>query len=212
MINREDMLELTRRMTPKRTCFQRIAGAYIDKEGVVDGTFHTHFGNLSLSEREKNLAIAKSIPFAETNKQLKSYTFSKDKQGQGSMWQLLMGLKECGLKNDAMLEVFYEYIGENLVKPYEYVLLVFYGSYDVPIKGTDKVRLEESEEIYDFLLVAVCPLKQQYEYEMPDSGFLFPAFVERSSDRDRVLIYQKDCCDDRSVFAHLLGGSRREEA
>jgi len=33
MINREDMLELTRRMTPSRTCFQRIAGCYMDKEG-----------------------------------------------------------------------------------------------------------------------------------------------------------------------------------
>ena len=30
MINREDMLELTRRMTPSRHCFDRIAGAYMD--------------------------------------------------------------------------------------------------------------------------------------------------------------------------------------
>lgn len=206
MINREDMLELTRRMTPKRTCFQRIAGAYIDRDGFVDGTFHTHFGNLSLSEKEKNLAVAKSIPFADTNRELKSYTFSKDKQGQGSMWQLLVGLKECGLKNDAMLEILYEYIGENLVKSYEYVLLVFYGSYDVPVKGTDKVRLEESEEVYDFLIVAVCPMEEQYEYGMPDSGFLFPAFVDRSSDRNRVAIYERGTSDqDSSVFAHLLG-------
>lgn len=206
MINREDMLELTRRMTPKRTCFQRIAGAYIDRNGFVDGTFHTHFGSLSLSEKKKNLAVAKSIPFADTNRELKSYTFSRDKQGQGSMWQLLLGLKECGLKNDAMLEILYEYIGENLVKSCAYALLVFYGSYDVPVKGTDKVRLEESEEVYDFLIVAVCPLEEQYEYGMPDSGFLFPAFVGRSSDRNRVAIYQREMSDqDRSVFAHLLG-------
>ncbi len=32
-INREDMLELTRRMTLKRNCFDRIAGAYLDEEG-----------------------------------------------------------------------------------------------------------------------------------------------------------------------------------
>ena len=30
-INRDDMLELTRRMTPKRNCFSRIAGAYFDE-------------------------------------------------------------------------------------------------------------------------------------------------------------------------------------
>ena len=31
-INREDMLELTRRMTPARTSFTRIAGCYVDQE------------------------------------------------------------------------------------------------------------------------------------------------------------------------------------
>lgn len=31
-IDREDMLELTRRMTVARNCFSRIAGAYLDEE------------------------------------------------------------------------------------------------------------------------------------------------------------------------------------
>ena len=39
------MLELTRRMTPSRNCFSRIAGAYMDEEGYEDGTFNIHFGN-----------------------------------------------------------------------------------------------------------------------------------------------------------------------
>ncbi|MFR5732867.1 MAG: adenosine deaminase [Clostridium sp.] len=43
MINREDMLELTRRMTPARSSVGRIAGAYFDEEGYVDGTFNTNF-------------------------------------------------------------------------------------------------------------------------------------------------------------------------
>ena len=39
MINREDMLELTRRMTPARTSITRVAGCYIDREGEFDGSF-----------------------------------------------------------------------------------------------------------------------------------------------------------------------------
>ena len=50
MINREDMLELTRRMTPARTCFDRIAGAYINDMGEVEDSFNVHFGNLSGGE------------------------------------------------------------------------------------------------------------------------------------------------------------------
>ena len=50
MINRDDMLELTRRMTVKRNCFDRIAGAYMDEEGFIDGTFNQHFLNLTAPE------------------------------------------------------------------------------------------------------------------------------------------------------------------
>ena len=96
-INREDMLELTRRMTLKRNCFSRIAGAYMDGEGFVDGTFNTHFQKLSASEREANLAIAKAIPFSETNVNLKEYLFAPDNEKAGSTWQLLLALRECEL-------------------------------------------------------------------------------------------------------------------
>ena len=71
MISRDDMLELTRRMTPKRTCFSRVAGCYVDRDGDIDGTFNIHFGKLSEAEKKTNLEIAKTIPFAKTNEQLK---------------------------------------------------------------------------------------------------------------------------------------------
>ena len=63
MIDRDDMLELTRRMTVARNCFDRIAGAYVDEMGEVEDTFNIHFGKLSASEKTRNLAIAKAIPF-----------------------------------------------------------------------------------------------------------------------------------------------------
>ena len=48
--------------------------------------------------RKKNLQIAKSIPFADTNKNLKEYAFSDEKAKGDSMWKLLMGMRACGLK------------------------------------------------------------------------------------------------------------------
>lgn len=59
-INREDMLELTRRMTVKRSSITRIAGAYMDRDGYVDGTFNTNFLKLSPADKEKNLALGES--------------------------------------------------------------------------------------------------------------------------------------------------------
>ena len=92
MINREDMLALTRRMTVKRTSMTRIAGGYLDRDGYIDGTFNTGFLKLSPDEKEKNLQIAKFIPFADTNKNLKEYAFSDEKMKGDSMWKLLMGM------------------------------------------------------------------------------------------------------------------------
>lgn len=189
-INREDMLELTRRMTLKRNCFSRIAGAYLDEEGFVDGTFNKHFQKLSAKDQKVNLDIAKAIPFSDTNVQLKEYMFNEADRKPGSVWQMLMALKECGLKNDALLDVFYEEFGKKYQAAGEYAIYFFYGSYDVPLKANDKESLWESEEVYQFLICAVCPVSGDYEPGNPEFGFLFPAFKDRSSDIYRINVFQ----------------------
>ena len=59
MINREDMLALTRRMTVKRTSMTRIAGGYLDRDGYIDGTFNTGFLKLSPDDKEKKFTDSK---------------------------------------------------------------------------------------------------------------------------------------------------------
>lgn len=191
-IDREDMLELTRRMTVARNCFGRIAGAYLDEEGFVDGTFNTHFLKLSASDRAKNLKIAKSIPFSNTNVELKNYRFQPEDKKPGSVWQLLMALRECELKNDALLLSLYEYIGERYQPGFPYAVYVFQGNYDVPVKGSDKAGQWESEEVYRFLDCAVCPVTGDYEAGMPVWGFLFPAFSNRCTDEEGINLYSPE--------------------
>lgn len=204
MINREDMLELTRRMTPSRTSFTRIAGAYMDRDGEIDGSFNTNFLNLSTAEKEKNLLLAKTIPFSETNEQLKDYSFLPENEKPGSMWQLLMAMKECGLKNDALMYTFYEYVAEHYKTDHAYAIFVFHDRYDVPVKATDKERLGESEEVYEYLICAICPLAGEYEPGKPECGFLFPSFSERSSDIHHVAVYQKDVRHPHTEIAEKI--------
>lgn len=192
MINRDDMLELTRRMTPSRSCFDRIAGAYIDDIGEVDETFNIHFGKLSASDKAKNLELAKAVPFAKTNVQLKEYTFPNEAKRKDSMYQLLNAILQCGLKNDALMEVLYEQIADGYPVDYEFAVFVFHGVYDVPLKGKDKESLWESEEVYDFIICTVSPMREQYEPAEPVFGFLYPAFADRSADKDKIDIFHLD--------------------
>ena len=118
MINRDDMLELTRRMTPARNCFARVAGAYMDSDGYDNGTFNIHFGKLKAAETKQKLELAKAVIFSETNESLKAYKYGNDRKK--TLWPLLMTLKENGLKDDAMLATLYEIIGEK----YKYIILI----------------------------------------------------------------------------------------
>ena len=170
MINREDMLELTRRMTPARTSFTRIAGCYVDADGDFDGSFNINFLKLSPSEKTKNLAIAKTIPFAETNTKLKKYEIQPENQKAGSMWQLLMALRDCELKNDALMDTLYDIIMENIRITTPYAIYVFHDNYDIPAKATDKERLGESEEMFSYLICATyCTAKTRYSQKECDA-------------------------------------------
>ena len=200
MINREDMLELTRRMTLKRHCLSRAAGAYFDENGEIDGTFNTHFLKLSPASASSNLALAKTIPFSGTNRQLKEYLFPGQDKNARQLWQLLTELKRCSLKNDALLDVLYDLAAERIPKGEPSALILFSGSYDVPMKASDKERLWESEEVYDFLICAFCSLKAPYEPGEAVFGFLFPAFADRTADDEHILIYT------RPGFETVTGG------
>lgn len=192
MIDREDMLELTRRMTPSRTCFDRIAGAYIDDMGEIEGSFNTHFGKLSGTEKVRNLALAKEIPFSRTNDQLKEYAFCENAKGKDSMLRLIQAIQQCGLKNDALMEVFYEQMADGYPVNHKFAVFVFHGVYDIPRKSRDKESLWESEEVYDFIICTISPLRDEYEPAEPVFGFLYPAFSDRSPDSEKIDIYHKD--------------------
>lgn len=189
MISRDDMLELTRRMTPARTCFDRIAGAYINDIGEIEDSFNIHFGKLSGAEKARNLALAKTIPFAKTNEQIKEYTFSEDAKGKDSMCQLLQAIQQCGLKNDALMEIFYEQIADAYPVAHEFAVYVFHGVYDIPVKARDKESLWDSEEVYDFIICTVGPMSGEYQPADPVVGFLYPAFSDRSADKEKIDIY-----------------------
>lgn len=205
MIDREDMLALTRRMTVKRTSMTRIAGGYMDSEGYIDGTFNTSFLKLSPADREKNLQIAKKIPFAQTNQNLQEYKFSQENMQGDSVWKLLMGMRACGLKNDALMETFYEIVGERYKSSGDYAVYVFHDRYDIPAKGTDHERQGESEEMFEYLICTICPVSGDYEPGEPECGFLFPAFIDRGAALNFVDVYQADKKRPHTELLEILG-------
>ena len=150
------------------------------------------------------------MPFAKTNKNLKEYKFSDDQRNPDSMWKLLMGMRACGLKNDALMETFYEIIGEHYQADEDYAIYVFHDRYDIPAKGLDHIRQGESERMYEYILCVICPLSGEYEPGEPECGFLFPAFVDGGAAMNYVDIYQEDEEYPHEELLELLGVERKK--
>ena len=115
--------------------------------------------------------------------------------GEGNQeWaQFKARVKQILEGDDEMLsyEDFKKYM-ERYTADSEYAILVFHDRYDIPAKASDKERLGESEEMFEYLICIICPFSGEYEPGEPECGFLFPAFTDRCGDLNHVNIYQRN--------------------
>ena len=69
------------------------------------------------------------------------------------------------------------------------------------MKAADHERMWESEEVFEYIICAICPVSGDYEPGKPECGFLFPAFTDRSEDRNHVNVFQ---AEERQEYLQLL--------
>ena len=130
------------------------------------------------------------MPFSRTNEELVSLKIPGMRPG--SIWQLLYALRDCELKNDALLLTLYEYVGEKLGFGLPFAIYVYYGAYDIPAKASDKSVLEDGAEVYRYLVIALCPVDGEQNAGLPFAGLLYPALTHRSVDFDHANLFAKD--------------------
>ncbi|MCR5214741.1 MAG: DUF4317 domain-containing protein [Eubacterium sp.] len=124
---------------------------------------------------------------------------------------LLKSIKKSELQDQATLDLFYDKVIETYNHTGNYLILMIYQNYDVPGVTSDGIELfDSSEEIYGYVLCSICPMKMTkpglgfddelgeihtlrrlFAVELPETGFLYPAFNDRSSDEDALLYYCK---------------------
>ena len=180
-----------------------------EKETVL--TFHETFLNLDEEEFYKYLEVAKKTLSGTLGNNLLELEFPLEEEKSGGKQQFLMGLRESKLKNEGLLETFYQLIIDSYDYAGNYLILIFHDAYDVMKKTSDNVKLDESEEVFEYLLVAICPVtltkpglgyletenrigprNRDWVVEAPETGFIFPAFTDRSTDIHSVMFYAKN--------------------
>ncbi len=230
MLRNKDILELKRRFKKENCTITRMCGCYVDasKNKVVE--LSETFLNLEDEEFFKYLEIAKKTLSGTIGNNLLELHFASEEEEPGGKQQYLLGLRESGLKNPELLAHLYDRIIENYDYVGNYLILVFHDAYDVITKTNDDLKLDESEEVFTYLLCAICPVNlskpglgyradlnrigirvQDWVVAAPDVGFLFPSFAERSADIHSLTYYVRDAKDSHRDFieAALGCGAKR---
>lgn len=190
----------------------RICGCYVDGEKNKITKINQRFLNLPEEEQHKYFEIFKKTLSGTTGKNLINMQFTTDSYMDEGARTFLYKLRDSGLEDDKLLEQFYNKVISSYSYIGNYIILLIHQVYDIPGKTKDNIEMEDaSDEVYDYILCSICHVslskpglsynendnmfhnqEQSHMVDLPDIGFLFPAFNNRQEDGDKVLYYSKD--------------------
>lgn len=232
-MTKKDILELKRRFTKNECTFTKMCGCYVNAHKEIVVTFDETFLNLPDEEFYKYLEIAKKTLSGTLGNNLLELEFPLAEENAGGRQQFLMGLKESDLKNEELLNSFYQLIIDSYDYVGNFLILIYHDAYDVITKTNDNAKLDESEEVYEYLLCSLCPVSlskpglgyredenrigarlRDWVVGIPENGFLFPAFTDRSCDIHSVLYYTRNAKEPHpELMENGLGcGSKKTAA
>jgi hypothetical protein len=183
------------------------------------------FLNLEEDEFYKYLEIANKALSGTLGNNLLELHFPIEEEEVGGRQQILMALRASKLNDDALLDTYYDLVIDTYDHTGNYLILLFHDAYDVMTRTKDNNNLDESEEVYEYLICAICPVDlskpglgyledeqrigprvRDWIVGAVDTAFLFPAFTDRSTDIHSALFYTKNTKEPHSEFmANGLG-------
>lgn len=175
---------------------------------------------MAQEEAEKILTIMRRTLSGTLGKNLMDISFSNEQVVQSREHQLLMTLRASALKDDGAVRQFFDQVIASLDLAGNYLILLTHDTYDVFYRSADGEQQEEdSSEVFSYILCSVCPIKQtkpalsyyisQNEFHdcaldwlvsAPETGFLFPAFDNRSANIYNALYYSRNTADIHPGF------------
>ena len=225
-MTKQEISEIKKLLTQRNCSITRICGCYVDGEKNKKTELKQAFLSLPEEEMFKYFEILRKTLSGTLGKNLLTLDFPLSSEEEGGTQEFLLRLRDSKLKDDALLEEFYD----KIISTYEYVgnylILLVHDAYDVPGRASDGMDMEDaSDEVYEYILVCICPVElskpglsynaventfqnriRDWVVSLPQTGFLFPAFNDRCSDIHSTLYYTKDAEELKDSFVDQLLG------
>ena len=227
-MNKKEVLEIRKQFTPANCAITRIAGCYVDHEKNKKMESKSAFLSFPEEEAFKYFDIFKKTLSGTMGKNMLNMEFPIDQEMPGGTQEFLMKLKASKLEDDMLLEEFYDKVIATYEYAENYYIILIHAMYDVPGRSSDNLEMfDASDEVYEYLVCSICPVSlskaglsynaesnciqdriRDWVVDMPDKGFLFPAFNDRSTDIHGVLYYTKKSEDLQPELIEQLLGAR----
>ena len=231
-MRKKDILELKKRFKKNDCTFTRLCGCYVNGEKNIVTKFEETFLTLGEDEFYKYLEIAKKVLSGTIGNNILQLNFPSEEENEGGKQHFLMELKKSKLKDKNILDDFYKLIIDSYDYEGNLLILLFHDAYDVITKTKDNSKLDESEEVFEYILCAICPVTlskaglgyiendnkfaarvRDWVVETPSNGFVFPAFIERSTDIHSLMYYTKNAKDSHpELMENGLGCDSKQTA
>lgn len=223
---KQEINELKRLYTPSNCSITRICGCYVDGEKNKKTEFKEAFLSLPEEEIFKYFELLCKTLSGSLGKNLLNLDFPLASEQEGGTQAALLALRDSKLKDDALIEEFYD----RVINTYEYVgnylILLIHDAYDVPGKTTDGLTMDDaSDTVFEYIMCCICPVNlskpglsydsinnefhnriRDWVVEMPETGFLFPSFNDRATDIHSTLFYSKNPEEAHSEFVENILG------
>lgn len=226
-MNKKEISEI-RKLFAKDSCrIDSLAACYVSIEKEKTFVINEALSSLSEEELQYHLSIFHKCLGGTLGKNLINMEFPLDAEFGEGQQKFLLNLRDSRLKEEEILEKFFDLIIANYPSSDKYYIVAIHGNYDVPGKGKDGATLEDASDIiYEYLLCAICPVKlskaalgydsdanrirervRDWVVEVPEKAFLFPAFNDRGPDIHSMLYYTKKAEELFPEFVETVFGT-----
>ena len=143
---KQEINEIRKLFSPKKCSINRICGCYVDGEKNKKATFNQAFLSLPEEEMYKYFEIFKKCLSGSIGKNLLTLEFPLESETGGGTQESLLFLRNSQLKQEELLDAFYDRIIENYEYVGNYLILAIYDVYDVPGKTKDQLENDGRSE------------------------------------------------------------------
>ncbi|MDY4490407.1 MAG: DUF4317 domain-containing protein [Candidatus Faecousia sp.] len=223
-MNEKEVGEIRRRQRRDRSNMTAVFGCYVNENREIISQFRQSTGIMPENEADKYFGLLRKTLSGGLGRNLIDITFKTAQVAGSPEHKLLMDLRSSRLENEEIREEFLKKVIDTVSLEGNYLILMGCDSYDVPFKSKDDaLQPDSAEETYQYILCAVCPVKQTkatlhyvpeeklfhdgamlQQVGPPAVGFLFPAFDNRATNIYNALYYTRDVKSSQESFVEAV--------